>query len=50
LAAKPEEKRHFRRPRWEDNIRMDLREVGLQGVNWIHLAQNRDRVMNFQGP
>jgi len=30
------------RSRWEDNIRMDLREIGLEGVEWIHLAQDRD--------
>jgi hypothetical protein len=34
-----------RRPRrrWEDNIKMDLREVGWGGVDWINLAQDRDR-------
>jgi hypothetical protein len=34
-----------RRPRrrWEDNIKMDLREVGWVGINWIELAQDRDR-------
>jgi len=31
------------RRRWEDNIQMDLQEVGCRGVNWIELAQNRDR-------
>jgi len=42
------------RHKWED-IRMYLREVGLEGVDWIHLAQDRDQwqafvntVMNFQ--
>jgi hypothetical protein len=30
------------RSRWEDNIKMDLREIGMEGVNWIQLAQNRD--------
>jgi len=30
------------RPRWEDSIRMDLREIGWEGVDWIHLAQDRD--------
>jgi hypothetical protein len=41
----PEEKRSLRRPRcrWEDNIKMDLREIGLEGVDWIHLAQDRDQ-------
>jgi len=29
--------------RWEDSIRMDLREIGWGGVNWIHLAQDRDQ-------
>jgi hypothetical protein len=29
--------------RWEDNIKMDLRETELNGVNWIHLAEDRDR-------
>jgi hypothetical protein len=43
--------------RWEDNIRMDLREIGWEGVNWIHLAQDRDQwralvntVMNIPVP
>jgi hypothetical protein len=31
-----------RRRRWEDNIRMDLTEIQMEGVNWIHLAQHRD--------
>jgi hypothetical protein len=31
------------RHRWEDNIKMDLREVGWGGVNWSELAQDRDR-------
>jgi len=31
------------RHRWEDNIRMDLQEVGCEGVDWIELAQERDR-------
>jgi hypothetical protein len=36
---------HFERPRrrWEDNIKMDIREVGFRDVNWIQLAQDRDR-------
>jgi hypothetical protein len=29
--------------RWEDNIRMDLREIVSEGVDWIHLAQDRDK-------
>jgi hypothetical protein len=45
LEGKPEEKRPMGRPRrrWEDGIRMDLREIGLGGVDWIQLAQDRDR-------
>jgi hypothetical protein len=45
LVGKPEGKRPLRRPRhrWEDGIRMDLREIGLGGVDWIRLAQNRDQ-------
>jgi hypothetical protein len=31
------------RRRWEDGIRMDLREIGLGGVDWIRLAQGKDR-------
>jgi hypothetical protein len=31
------------RPRWEDNIRIYLKEIGWQGVDWIRLAQNRDQ-------
>jgi hypothetical protein len=40
-----EGKRPFRRPRrrWEDGIRMDLREIGWGRVDWIQLAQDRDR-------
>jgi hypothetical protein len=34
---------YFKRHRWEDGIRMDLREIGLGGVDWIRLAQDRDR-------
>jgi hypothetical protein len=30
------------RPRWVDNIKMDLRETGWEGMNWIDLAQDRD--------
>jgi hypothetical protein len=45
LVGKPEGKRPLVRPRrrWEDGIRMDLREIGLGGVNWIQLAQDRGR-------
>jgi hypothetical protein len=44
LAGKPEGKRPLERPRrrWEDGIRMDLREIGLGGVVWIRLSQDRD--------
>ena len=43
--GKPEGKRPFGRPRrkWEDNIKMDLQEVGCGGMEWIELAQDRDR-------
>jgi hypothetical protein len=45
LMGKPEGKRPFRRPRcrWEYGIRMDLREIGWGSVDWIQLAQDRDR-------
>jgi hypothetical protein len=45
LVGKPEGKRPLGRPRrrWEDWIRMDLREIGLGGVDWIRLAQDRGR-------
>jgi hypothetical protein len=57
--GKPEGKRSLGRPRhrWEDNIKMDLQEVGCGGMDWIKLAQDRDRwqalvyvVMNLQAP
>ena len=40
LVGKPEEKRQLGRPRrrWEDNIKMDLQEVGCGGMDWIQLA------------
>ena len=43
--GKPEGKRPLGRPRhrWEDNIQMDLQEMGCGGMDWIELAQNRDR-------
>jgi hypothetical protein len=43
--GKPEGKRTLERPRrrWEDGIKMDLREIGWGGVEWIHLAEDRDR-------
>jgi hypothetical protein len=45
LVGKPEGKRPLERPRrrWEDGIKMDFRETGCGGVEWIHLAQDRDR-------
>jgi len=44
LVGKHEGKRPFGRPRrrWEDNIKMDLREVECEVMTWIELAQNRD--------
>jgi len=59
LVGKPEGRRPLGRPRlrWEDNIRMNLREVGCGCVDWIELAQDRDRwralvnaVMNLRVP
>jgi hypothetical protein len=45
LVGKPEEKRPLERPRrrWVDNIKMDLLEIGCGGVDWIGLAQDRDK-------
>jgi hypothetical protein len=44
LVAKPEGKTPLGRPRhrWEDNIKMDLQEVGLGGMDWTDLAQDRE--------
>jgi hypothetical protein len=59
LVGKPERKRSLGRPRrrWVDNIRMDLGEVGWDDVDWIGLAQDRNRwravvnsVLNLQVP
>ena len=59
LVGKPEGRRSMGRPRrrWVDNIRMDLQEVGCGYVDWIGLAQDRDRwrtlvsaVMNLRVP
>jgi hypothetical protein len=45
LVGKPKGKRPLGRPRriWEDNIRMDLREIGWEGVDWMHVAQDSDQ-------
>jgi hypothetical protein len=45
LVGKPEGRRPLGRPRpgWKDGVRMVLREIGLGGVDWIRLAQDRDR-------
>ena len=59
LVGKPEGKRPLGRPRrrWDDNIKMDLEEVGCGGMDWIELAQDRGRwralvsaVMNLRVP
>jgi hypothetical protein len=45
LVEKPEGKRPLEktRGRWEDNIKMDIQEVGCVGMDWIELTQDRDR-------
>jgi hypothetical protein len=45
FLGKPEGKRPLGRPRrrWVDNIKMDLREIGWDDVDWIHMAQDRDQ-------
>jgi hypothetical protein len=59
FIGKPEGKRPSGRPksRWDGNIRMDLRKIGWQGVDWIQLDQERDQwqalvnmVMNLRVP
>jgi hypothetical protein len=59
LVGRPEGKRPLGRPkrRWEDNIKMDLREMGIDGANWFLLAQDRvqwrafvNTVMNLRVP
>jgi hypothetical protein len=49
LVVTPEGKRPLGRPRrsWQDNIKIDLQEVGYGGVDWIELAQDRDRWRAF---
>jgi hypothetical protein len=59
LVRKSEGKRPLGRPRykWGNDVRMDLREIGWEGVDWMHLAQDRDQwqalvntVMNLHVP
>jgi hypothetical protein len=59
LVGKPEGKIPLGRPRrrWVDNIKMDLREIGWDGMDWIDLTQNRDQwralvntIMNLRVP
>jgi hypothetical protein len=59
LVGKPENKRPLGRPghRWQDNIKMDLREIGINTLNWSWLAEDRvqwwayvSMVMNLQVP
>jgi hypothetical protein len=59
LVGNAEGKRPLGRPRrrWEDNIKMDLREIGWGGMDWVDLAQDRDQrralvntVMNIRVP
>jgi hypothetical protein len=59
LVGRPEGRRPLGRPRrrWEDNIKMNLQVVGWEGVDWIDMAQDRDRwralvnaVMNLRVP
>jgi hypothetical protein len=59
LVGRPECKRPLGRPRrrWEDYIKIDFREIGIDGANWIRLAQDRvqwqafmNAVMNLQVP
>jgi hypothetical protein len=59
LVGKPDGKRPLKRPRrrWVGNIKMDLREIGWGGMDWIDLTQDRDKrralvnkVMNLRVP
>jgi hypothetical protein len=49
LVGRPEGKRPLGRPkhRWEDNIKMELREIGIDGASWIQLTQDRVRWLAF---
>jgi hypothetical protein len=49
LVGRPKGKRPLGRPRrrWEDNIKKDLREIGIKGSNWIRLAQDRAQGQDF---
>jgi hypothetical protein len=58
-VGKPDGKRPLGRPRrrWEDNIKMDFREIGRGGMDWINVAEDRDQwralvktVMNLRVP
>jgi hypothetical protein len=59
LLGNPEEKGPISRPRrrWDNNIKMDVKEIGLESLDWIHMAQDRDRrqaavntIMNLRVP
>jgi hypothetical protein len=59
LVGRPKGKRPLGRPRcrWEDNIKLDLREIWIEGANWIQLAQDKvqwrafvSTVMNLRVP
>jgi hypothetical protein len=49
LVGRPEGKRPLERARriWEDNIKMDLMEIGMDGANFIHLAEDRVQWQTF---
>jgi hypothetical protein len=49
LVGRPGGKRPLGRPRrrWEDNIKLDFREIGIDGANWIQMAQDRDQWWAF---
>jgi hypothetical protein len=59
VVGRPEGKRPLEKPRcrWEDNVKLDLREIGIDGANWIRLAQDSvqwwasvNTVMNLRVP